>query len=223
MHTPREDLRAPEAAAPRTVRLPLAHDSAERHVTGSAAYLDDLREPEGTLHVALGGSPVARGRVKKLDLEAVRAAPGVVAIITAADIPGHNNIGAIVADEPVLADGSVAFHSQPLFAVAAASYLAARRAAKLAKVEVEPEKPLITVEDALDAGSRVLDDYDFIVGDAPRAIAESPYNVKGTIHIGGQEHFYLEGQAALAIPVGVEVWHIKQHRCPRHGSVKHHR
>ncbi|HEX5780139.1 MAG TPA: xanthine dehydrogenase molybdopterin binding subunit [Xanthobacteraceae bacterium] len=220
MHTRLERPGNKEAGAPRTVHRSLAHDSAERHVAGSAAYLDDLREPEGTLHVAPGGSPVARGRVKKLDLSAVHTAPGVVAVITAADIPGHNNIGAIVADEPLFADSQVVFHGQPLFAAVATSYLAARRAAMLAKIEIEAEQPLITIEDGLKAGSRVLDDYDFIVGDAPAAIAASPHRVKGTLHIGGQEHFYLEGQAALAIPGEAGEMHI--HSSTQHPSEVQH-
>jgi xanthine dehydrogenase large subunit len=202
------------------VRRALAHDSASRHVTGAATYIDDIREPEGTLHVAPGGSPVARGRVKSIDLSAVRAASGVVTVLTAADIPGHNNIGAIVADEPVLAERNVAFHGQPLFAVVATSYLAARKAAKLAKIEIDQEKPLITVENALAAGSRVLDDYDFIVGDAPRAIADSRHQIRGTLHIGGQEHFYLEGQAALAIPFEGGDLHI--HSSTQHPSEVQH-
>jgi xanthine dehydrogenase large subunit len=213
MHTLRDKPAAP-ADAPRTVRRPIAHDSAERHVAGSAPYIDDMLEPAGTLHVAPGGSPVARGHVKTLDLAAVRAAPGVITVLTAADIPGHNNIGAIVADEPVLAEQEVAFHGQPLFAVVAETYLAARRAVKLAKIEIESEKPLITVEDALAAGARVRDDYDFIVGDAAQAIAASPQRLKGALRIGGQEHFYLEGQAALAIPLEGGDMHI-------HSSTQH--
>jgi xanthine dehydrogenase large subunit len=220
MHTRLERPSNEEAGAPRTVRRALAHDSAERHVAGSAAYLDDLREPEGTLHVAPGGSPVARGRVKSLDLSAVHSAPGVVAVITAKDVPGHNNIGAIVADEPLFAEKHVVFHGQPLFAVVATSYLAARRAVKLAKIEIEAEKPLVTVEDALAAGSRVLDDYDFIVADAPAAISASPHRVKGSIQIGGQEHFYLEGQAALAIPGEAGEMHI--HSSTQHPSEVQH-
>jgi hypothetical protein len=214
MHTLPEKARTEAADAPRTVRHSFAHDSAARHVAGSAAYIDDMLEPEGTLHLAPGGAPIARGRVKSLDLAAVRAAPGVVTVITAADIPGHNNIGAIVADEPLFAEQEVVFHGQPLFAVVARTYLAARRAAKLAKIEIEPEKPLVTVEDALAAGTRVLDDYDFIVGDAATAIATAQYSVKGTLQIGGQEHFYLEGQAALAIPLEGGDLHI-------HSSTQH--
>jgi xanthine dehydrogenase large subunit len=213
MHTLRSKEKV-EGDTPRTVRRAIAHDSAERHVAGSATYIDDMLEPEGTLHLAPGGSPVARGRVKSLDLSVVRSAPGDVAVITAADIPGHNNIGAIVADEPVFAEKEVLFHGQPLFAVVAETYLAARRAAKLAKIEIEAETPLVSVEEALAAGTRVLDDYDFIVGDATNAIAKGKHSLKGTLQIGGQEHFYLEGQAALAIPLEGGDLHI-------HSSTQH--
>jgi xanthine dehydrogenase large subunit len=219
MHT-LPDKRPAEADAPRIVHKPIAHDSAERHVSGSATYVDDMREPKGTLHVAPGGAPVARGRIRRLDLDAVRSAPGVVAVLTAADIPGHNNIGAIVPDEQLLADKEVRFHGQPVFAVVADSYIAARRAAKLGRIEIEAEKPLITVDDALAAGSRVLDDYDFIVGDAPAAAAASPHRVKGTVYIGGQEHFYLEGQAALAIPL--EAGEMLIHSSTQHPSEVQH-
>jgi xanthine dehydrogenase large subunit len=220
MHTLRDRNPADAKEAPRVVRNPIAHDSAVRHVTGAAPYVDDLREPEGTLHVAPGGSPTARGKVRSLDLDAVRAAPGVVAVIAATDIPGRNNIGAIVADEPLFAEHQVVFHGQPLFAVVARSYLAARRAAKLAKVEIEPEQPLITVEEALAAGSRVLDDYDFVVGDARSTIENAPHRLTGTLRIGGQEHFYLEGQAALAIPLEGGDLHI--HSSTQHPSEVQH-
>ena len=214
MHTLPEKTKADLTDTPRTVRRAIAHDSAERHVAGSATYIDDMLEPEGTLHVAPGGSPVARGRVKSINLSAVRTAAGVVTVITAADVPGHNNIGAIVADEPLFAEKEVAFHGQPLFAVVAESYLAARRAVRLARIDIKTEKPLVTVEDALAAGARVLDDYDFIVGDAASTIAASRHRIKGTLQIGGQEHFYLEGQAALAIPLEGGDLHI-------HSSTQH--
>jgi xanthine dehydrogenase large subunit len=135
MHTLPEKVRGRSGRRTAHGAPPIAHDSAARHVAGSAAYIDDMLEPEGTLHLAPGGSPVARGRVKSIDLAAVRAAPGVVAVITAADIPGHNNIGAIVADEPLFAEQEVAFHGQPLFAVVAKPILppAARRSWRKSK------------------------------------------------------------------------------------------
>jgi xanthine dehydrogenase large subunit len=191
---------AEPAQALRVVRVPTAHDSGVRHVCGSAVYVDDMREPEGTLHLALGGSPVARGRIVRLDLEAVRAAPGVVAVLTAQDIPGANNVGPVAHDDPILADGAVEFHGQVVFAVAATTRDAARRAAQLAVIEIEAESPLVSVDAALAAESRILPDYAFVTGDAAAALAASPHRVEGALRIGGQEHFYLEGQVALAVP-----------------------
>ena len=109
------------------------HESAHLHVAGEAAYIDDLPELEGTLHCALGLSPVAHGRLTALSLEAVRAMPEVVDVITAADIPGVNDCGSIIHDDPILCDGEIRYVGQPLFAVIARSRDAARRAAALAK------------------------------------------------------------------------------------------
>jgi xanthine dehydrogenase large subunit len=177
-----------------------SHDSAALHVTGAATYIDDIREPAGTLHVACGLSPVARGTIRSLDLTRVHAAPGVVAVLTAADVPGRNDIAPVFADEPLLAEGRVLFHGQPLFAVVATTRGAARRAAKLAAIDVAAEPPVITIEDALASGSTMLPDYDFARGAVTTALAASKRCLSGTLAIGGQEHFYLEGQAALAVP-----------------------
>ena len=194
----------PEAAkvdiAPRTVGIATRHDSAVRHVCGTAVYVDDIREPEGTLHLAVGGAPVARGLLKNIDLAAVRAAPGVVAVLTAADIPGRNDASPVAGDDPIFAQATIEFHRQVVFAVVAATRDAARRAALLGKIEVEPERPLVTVDDALDAGSYILPDYTFEKGEPAAALAASPHRLSGTLRIGGQEHFYLEGQVALAVP-----------------------
>jgi xanthine dehydrogenase large subunit len=184
----------------RVVRVATPHDSAAGHVRGSAIYVDDMREPAGTLHLAVGGAPKARGRVSTLDLAAVRAAPGVVAVLTARDVPGKNDVSPIKGDDPMFADGIVEFHGQVLFAVAAETRAAARRAVRLAKVEIEAETPLVTVDAALAAGSRVLPDQAFTTGDVAAALAASEHRVAGTLRIGGQEHFYLEGQVALAVP-----------------------
>ena len=116
------------ASEGRAAGAPLQHDSAALHVSGEAAYTDDLPEPRGTLHAAVGVSPVAHGRLREVDLDAVRAWPGVVDVIVASDIPGENNAGPILHDEPILADGLVQFAGQPVFAVAATSVEAARRA-----------------------------------------------------------------------------------------------
>jgi xanthine dehydrogenase large subunit len=176
------------------------HDSARLHVRGAATYVDDIREPQGTLHVAIGMADKASGTLRSLDLAAVSAADGVVTVLTAADIPGRNDIAPAFADEPLFADREILFHSQPVFAVVARTRDAARRAAKLARVDIEEAIPAITIEDALVTGARVLPDYEFHRGDPGKAADEAPRQLEGALRIGGQEHFYLEGQASLAIP-----------------------
>jgi xanthine dehydrogenase large subunit len=203
---------APEAL--RHVHRALPHDSATRHVQGSAEYIDDMREPEGTLHVAIGMAPQARGRLVSLDLAPVREHPGVVALLTAKDVPGRNDVSPAFGDDPMFAETEVAFHSQALFAVVAETRDAARRAARLAVAEIEAERPSVTVEDALERGETVLPDYSFGRGDADAAIAAAPQRLEGSLRIGGQEHFYLEGQVALAIPTddgGIHVHSSTQH------------
>jgi xanthine dehydrogenase large subunit len=190
----------PATAILRHVRQALPHDSAFKHVQGAADYVDDIREPEGTLHVAIGGSPAARGRIVRLDLDKVRAYPGVRAVITAKDIPGKNDISPAHADEPVFAADHVIFHGQPVFAVIATTRDIARRAAVLAAIEIEREEPNVTVDQGLASGETVLPDYEFVGGDAGAAIARSPHRLSGVLRIGGQEHFYLEGQVAFAVP-----------------------
>ena len=182
------------------VRKPIRHDSARLHVSGAAAYIDDIREPQGTLHLAPGLSPATRGRIKTFDLAKVRAAPGVVAVLTAADIPGHNNTSHAFNDDPLIADGVVVFRGQVIFVVVAQTRDQARRAARLAHVEIEEETAILTIEDALAADAKILPDYDFRVGDPGQAIAQAPNQLAGMLRIGGQEHFYLEGQAAFAMP-----------------------
>jgi len=103
----------------RVVRRSMRHDSSPKHVAGSATFIDDIREPEGLLHIAVGGAPVASGQLLGVDLDAVRAAPGVVAVLTAADIPGKNDVSAIAGDDPVFVSGRVEFYGQVVFAVVA--------------------------------------------------------------------------------------------------------
>ena len=162
------------APATRHVYKALAHDSGAKHVQGTARYIDDIPEPAGTLHLAVGGAPAARGTIRRVDLAAVRAAPGVVVVITAADIPGKNDVAPVNADEPVFAERTVLFHSQPIFAVAATSRDAARRAVALAQIEIDAEPPNVSVEEGKAAGERVLPDYAFVQGDAAIVFATSP-------------------------------------------------
>jgi xanthine dehydrogenase large subunit len=184
----------------RHVSRALPHDSGAKHVQGAADYIDDIPEPAGTLHVAVGGSPAARGTIRRIDLSEAREFPGVVAVITATDIPGKNDVSPVNADEEVLAQSRVEFHGQPVFAVIATSRDAARRAVLRGRIEVDAEKPNVSVEQGRASGEVVLPDYAFINGDVAKAIAEAPLRSAGTLRIGGQEHFYLEGQVALAVP-----------------------
>ncbi len=183
------------------VRQALAHDSARKHVTGKAIYVDDIPEPFGTLHLAAGGADRAHARLRKLDLARVRAAPGVAAVLTAADIPGINDVSPIGAgDDPVFVADEILFHGQVLFAVAADSFENARNAARLAVVEYEDLPPIISIEQALAAKSFVLDSHVMRLGDSAAALKDAPHRLKGRIEIGGQDHFYLEGQVSLAVP-----------------------
>jgi xanthine dehydrogenase large subunit len=182
------------------VHKPLPHDSAVLHVKGAANYVDDIGEPSGTLHVAIGMADKASGNLKALRLGAVHAAPGVVAVLTAEDIPGKNDVAPVFADEPLFAHQEVMFHGQALFAVVARTRDEARRAARLAKIDIEPRTPSVTIADALVTGARVQDDYAFGRGDAVAAIGKAAHRLEGQLSIGGQEHFYLEGQASFAFP-----------------------
>ncbi|MGB7336907.1 MAG: xanthine dehydrogenase molybdopterin binding subunit [Salaquimonas sp.] len=186
--------------ANQTVGKPLAHDSAKRHVSGSASYIDDILEPEGCLHLAPGMSNIAKGRIKSIDLDAVRSAPGVVTVLTAKDIPGLNDCSPSFGGDPILAEKKILFHGQVIFAVVATSRKAARQAVNLAKIDYVEGRPLVTVEHGLNAKKEVLDPFTFKRGDAAVALSKAKRRIKGEMHIGGQEHFYLEGQISMTVP-----------------------
>ncbi|MEO7827121.1 MAG: molybdopterin cofactor-binding domain-containing protein, partial [Allosphingosinicella sp.] len=180
------------------VGRPLRHDSAEGHVAGSALYVDDLPEAPGTLHLAFGLAADGHARLTGLDLAEVRAAPGVVAVFAAADIPGENNVGPVLHDDRLFAEDEILYPGQPLFLVAATSHRAARIAARLAKVETQPLPALVTIAQAREADSDFEEPQRMGRGDARAALESAPHRLSGSLEMGGQEHFYLEGQAALA-------------------------
>ena len=182
------------------VRAPLPHDSAEAHVSGGALYADDLAEASDLLHLAFGQSPVAHGTFRAIDLSAVRAAPGVVAVFTAADIPGHNDVSPVAGDDRLFADGEVVCVGQALFVVAATSATAARRAARLATLDIKQRPAFVTIAQAREAGSLIEATQRMARGDADAALERAPHRLTGSLELGGQEHFYLEGQVALATP-----------------------
>ncbi|MEH6748738.1 MAG: xanthine dehydrogenase molybdopterin binding subunit [Paracoccaceae bacterium] len=184
-----------------SVAKPLPHDAARLHVTGQARYVDDIPVPADTLHLAFGLSSIARGRITGMDLADVRAAPGVVMVLTADDLPFANDVSPSAHDEPLLATGQVHYLGQPVFAVVADSHLAARQAARLGRIDYAEEDPILTIDKAMAANSRFEGGPRiYTKGDAASAIAAAPHRVEGRFEIGGQEHFYLEGQAALAMP-----------------------
>jgi xanthine dehydrogenase large subunit len=183
-----------------TLGAPLPHDAAPLHVTGQARYVDDLVLP-GALHLAFALSPVAHGEIAGIDLAAARAAPGVVLVLTAADFAVVPDCSPSAHDEPLLAAGTVHYAGQPVVLVAADSHLAARRAARLAGIDVRERPAILTVDQALAAGARFEDAaLVWTRGDAAAAIAAAPVVVAGRFEVGGQEHFYLEGQVAAAVP-----------------------
>jgi xanthine dehydrogenase large subunit len=176
------------------------HESAHLHVSGRALYADDIPLPANTLHGAFGMSSIAHGRIRAMDLGAVLEFPGVVAVALAADVPGENNYGSAVHDDPIFAPDLVQYAGQPLFAVAANTYTTARKAARRARVEYEPLPAILDIRAALAAQANVLPTQHLTRGRPDEALAEAPHRMQGTVHIGGQDHFYLEGQIAIAVP-----------------------
>ncbi|KUF09798.1 xanthine dehydrogenase molybdopterin binding subunit [Pseudoponticoccus marisrubri] len=184
-----------------SVAKPLPHDAARLHVTGAARYVDDIPAPAGALHLAFGLSEIAAGRITAIDLDAVRKAPGVVGVWEASDLPSDCDCSPSNHDEPLLSGHRIRYLGQPVFLVAATSHLAARRAARLGKLDYQSRDAILSVDEAMEADSRFEDGPRiWEKGDAGEAIDGAPHAIEGVIEIGGQEHFYLEGQAALALP-----------------------
>jgi xanthine dehydrogenase large subunit len=206
------------------VHAAVGHDSAVGHVTGEARYLDDVPTVPGTLETALVLSPHGHARIRQVDLSRALAAPGVIAAITAADIPGRNDVAPIRSDEPVLAVEVVQHEGQPVAAIAATTLDAARAAAKLVEVEYEPLPAVLTVEQAMACESYVSPPQTMVRGAVEPALAEAPQRLSGELRCGGQDHFYLEGQIALAIPGDagdMQVWSSTQHPTEVQHGVAH--
>jgi xanthine dehydrogenase large subunit len=200
------------------------HESAHLHVSGEATYIDDIPELQGTLYAALGLSQQAHARILSMDLSDVLAAPGVVAVLTAADIPGANDCGPIVHDDPILAEGVVQYIGQPIFTVIADTYHAARRAARLGKIEYEALPAILTPEQAKQQGAFLFPPLHLRRGEAEQAIGGAGHRLKGKFSIGGQEQFYLEGQISYAMPKednGMHVLCSTQHPTEMQNLISH--
>src|SRR5690606_12975250 len=176
------------------------HDSADKHVSGEAVYVDDRLEFPNQLHVYARMSDRAHARIVSIDTSPCYQIPGVAIAITAKDVPGQLDIGAVMPGDPLLADGKVEFVGQPVIAVAADSLETARKAAMAAIIEYEDLEPVLDVVEALRKQHFVLDSHTHKRGDSAGALASAPRRLQGTLHIGGQEHFYLETQVSSVMP-----------------------
>jgi len=186
------------------IRQSIPHDSAEKHVAGTALYVDDIPVPSDCLQVYIAFSNRVHAKAVSFDLDAVRAVPGVELVICKDDIPGRNDVSPVFGDDPMFAIGQdgglVECEGQALFAVAAQTIDIARAAAKAVRIEWQDLPAILTIEEAMQAKTFFEEPCQFARGDATTALETSKNRLSGRIEIGGQEHFYLEGHAALAIP-----------------------
>jgi xanthine dehydrogenase large subunit len=207
------------------VHVSRPHESAHLHVAGRATYTDDIPVVAGTLHAALGLSQKAHAKIVSISFDKVRATPGVVAVFTADDIPGHNDCAPIVkGDDPVLADGVVQYVGQPVFIVVATSHDTARLAARRAEIVYEELPAVLTAQQARAANQSVIPPMKLTRGDAGTKIASAAHREAGEMLLGGQEQFYLEGQIAYAVPKdddGMHVWCSTQHPTEMQHLVAH--
>ena len=175
------------------------HESGSKHVSGYANYIDDIVEPKGTLYGAIGYSKKAYAIIKKLDLSEVWKSEGVVSVVTSADIPGRNDVGAVHDGDPIFTN-KVEYYGQPLFAVAATSTELARKAILKARVTYKTLKPVIDIREALRKKLFVLKGKKIKRGNPSKKISKAKNYLKNSFTLGSQEHFYLEGQIAFVIP-----------------------
>lgn len=182
------------------VHASVRHDSALKHTTGEAIYADDIAAPPGTLHAALVLSPVAYGKLRGVDAAKALAMPGVAGIVSAVDIPGVNDVAPVGKNEPALATGTVEHVGQPVAAVIAATRDQAVAAAKAVVLDIEPLEPILSIEAALEKEALVWPLMEMKRGDWQAALDAAPHRLKGEARVGGQDHFYLEGQISIALP-----------------------
>jgi len=196
------------AGAKPATGVPHPHESARAQVAGGATYIDDVPEVRGTLHAAPILSNVARGKLLGVDTSAALAMPGVRGVVLAQDIPGDPVLATFVHDEPVFARDTVEFIGQVVGLVVADTVMQARRAARKVKLAIEPLPAILDVREAVAAQSFVLPPVTVRRGDPEQGIARAPHRLCGTLEVGGQEHFYLEGQVGYALPLEQDNWWI---------------
>lgn len=184
------------------------HESARAQVAGAASYIDDLPEIKGTLYAAPILSTVAHGRLNGVDASAALALPGVRGVVLAADVPGDKMLAAFAHDEPVFALDTVQHIGQVIGLVVADTVMQARRAVRAVKLDITPLPAILSVQAALEAQSYVLPPVFVRRGDAAAGLAASQHRLEGSFEVGGQEHFYLEGQIAYAMPLEQKQWWV---------------
>ena len=196
------------------------HESAVAQVAGAAHYIDDLPEVRGTLHAAPILSTMAHGKLRGVATRAALAMPGVRGVVLARDIPGDPMLAAFAGDEPVFAIDTVQHIGQVIGLVVADTALQARHAARKVTLDIETLPAILTIKDALAAKNYVLPPVFVNRGDAAQALADAPHTLSGTLEVGGQEHFYLEGQIAYVLPQEQNQWVV--HSSTQHpGEVQH--
>ena len=196
------------------------HESARAQLLGLAPYVDDLPEPRGTLFAAPILSPIAHGALRGVEVGPALAVPGVRGVVLAGDIPGDPVLASFAHDEPVFAQDTVQYVGQVVGLVVARSMRIARQAARQVRLDIAPLPAVLSIEQAMAAQSFVLPPVTVARGDAAGALGAAPHRLRGRFAVGGQEHFYLEGQVALAQPGEQDQWHI--HSSTQHpGEVQH--
>ena len=185
-----------------------AHESAVAQVAGLATYVDDIPEVRGTLYAAPILSTTAHGKLRGVDASAALAMPGVHDVVLTHDIPGHPMLASFIGDEPIFAIDTVQHIGQVIGLVLADSVMLARRAARKVLLDIEPLPAILTVKEALQAKSYVLPPVFVNRGNASTALAQAAHRLTGTLEVGGQEHFYLEGMVAYALPQEQNQWLI---------------
>jgi xanthine dehydrogenase large subunit len=192
----------------------IPHDSAVAHVTGESQFVDDMPPALGEVPVDFVGSPVANGRVRRIDLEAAKRAPGIIGAFTFRDVPGHNAYGPVVHDDRVLADEAIRYAGEAVVLLVGETREALHVAKKLVTLDIEPLEPILSIDAARAAESFLGPAREIVCGDPDAALKDAEQTLEGTLSIAGQEHFYFETQAAIAIPEergGLTVYSSTQH------------
>lgn len=184
------------------------HESARAQVAGAATYIDDIPEVKGTLHAAPILSTVAHGKLRGVDTSQAEAMPGVRAVLLARDIPGDPILATFVHDEPIFAIDKVEFIGQVVGVVVADTVMQARRAARQVQLDIEPLPAILDPREAVKQKNFVLPPVTVRRGEPEHGIAKAPHRLTGSLEVGGQEHFYLEGQVGYALPLEQNNWWI---------------